>query len=582
MLRPKHSLHDVRAATRLMDNLQSALQAHMQPDMQNMVVGGYRHSAANTQAIEQDMMNIIMISIVGFVLIYLFLVRSKGALWILLSLGFSICVALGGMALLFPVLSALALGFGVSVLGITDDYVVHMHFALRSGRNPVEVLNMISSPLFQGYLLNSAGFVVLLLSGIPAIRQLAAFALLTLSAGFVLAVTIVPVCPWFAEPVTQSSRQVEELRRPVAWRIIASFVALIFLCYAFFGILRIDVSPRTMGADMAQMQEEALRLSAIWNVQNQELLVVQGQDIEAALDKARDIVALLRQQEPENTIRTLTDIWPSLAQRQKSMERWQVFLHEYGQELPSHIRVAARKYGFTDDAFVSFEQVLALPDKSFTPELLRTAGLGELLDVFLPEPGQDPDAVNVLLFTQKKPDISSLPSELRLHVIALSPDGLETALLQQLDQEKRLVPLAWLVCFALLFVCFRDIRRALLASLPPLCSITCILAWMAFTGTPMTLASMAALPLVLGLAANHGIMVTHDLAHGMELGVKRAVLVASLTALMGMGVLALAQHPALKAMGEVIFLGLLIEIPATLWLLPRLCRANTASPRGTA
>jgi predicted exporter len=93
----------------------------------------------------------------------------------------------------------------------------------------------------------------------------------------------------------------------------------------------------------------------------------------------------------------------------------------------------------------------------------------------------------------------------------------------------------------------------------------------------LTLAGMAALPLVLGLAADHGIVVTHDLAHGMDLGVERAVLVASLTTLTGMGLLALAHHPALKAMGEVIFWGLLVEVPAALWLLPRLCRtAGTA------
>jgi len=158
---------------------------------------------------------------------------------------------------------------------------------------------------------------------------------------------------------------------------------------------------------------------------------------------------------------------------------------------------------------------------------------------------------------------------------------LEAAILKQLDHEKRLVPLAWIVCVALLCVYFRDIRRTLLASLPPLCSITCILAWMVLTDTPLTPAGMAALPLVLGLAADHGIMVSHDLAHGLETGVERAVLVASLTALAGMGLLALARHPALHAMGTVIFLGLLVEVPAALWLLPRLCRAHTP-PSGSA
>lgn len=578
-LRPKHSLHDVQAATRLMEHLQASLLAHMRPDMQSLMVGGHRHSAANTQAIEQDVTNIAMFSVAGFALVYLLLVRSKGALWLLLVPVFSISVALGGMTLLVPVLSGLALGFGASVLGIAEDYAVHMHFALRSGRNPVEVLEKMALPVFQGYVINAAGFAVLLLSGIPAVRQLAGFALLILSAGFTLAVTIVPVCPWFAEPATRTARHIAEARQPATWRTAISAVVLISLCCAFFASIRIDVSPRTMGVDMARLQEDAARLRSIWALQDKELLVVQAQDREVALDRARTLAAILRRQEPENTISTLSDIWPAPDTCRENQERWSAFLRVHGKALKVRIREAARKYGFTEEAFAPFEQLLSPQDTAVTPELLRTAGLGELLDTFLYEAVQDPGDVKVVLFTQKKADLSGLPQKLREHVIPLSPGDVESALLQHLDQEKRLAPLAWLVCFSLLFLYFRDIGRTLLASLPPLCSISCILGWMAFTGTPMTLAGMAALPLVLGLAADHGIMVTHDLAHGVNAGVERAVLVTSLTALTGMGLLALAHHPALRAMGQVISLGLLVEMPAAIWLLPRLCRIRAESSR---
>jgi|GEM_PF-1354709 len=580
MLRPKHSLHDVRAAVRLMDSVQEALQAHMQPDMHSLVVGGHRHSAANTQVIEHDVTRILILSLSGFVLIYLLLVRSKGAFWLLLVPVFAATVALGGMTLFVPVLSALALGFGASVLGIADDYAVHMHFALRSGRDPGAVLQMIAVPLFQGYLINAVGFVVLLLSGIPAIRQLAGLALLAISVGFVLAVTILPVSSSFAKPVLQSSQYISAPRRPVAWRVVVTVAVLLALCCVFFANIRVDVSPRTMGADMAQLQEDASRLQSIWGSQDKEMLVVQAQGRETALSLARDTVALLRQQEPENTISTLTDIWPSPEQRRENLHRWTEFVREHGEELKARVRAAARKYGFTEDAFAPFEQILALPETELTPELFRAAGLGILLDTFLHESAQGSGKTTVLLPTREKFDISRLPQQLRAHVLALSPEALETAMMKQFNQEKRLVPLAWLACFSLLFICFRNIRSALLASLPPLCSITCILAWMAFTGTPLTLAAMAALPLVLGLAANHGIMVTHDLAHGIDIGLRRAILVASLTALTSMGLLALAHHPALKALGQVIFLGLLVEIPASLWLLPRLCRAEAAPSAG--
>ena len=585
MLRPKHSLHDVRAAMRLMDNLQESLLEHLQPGMQSLVVGGYRHSAANARTIEQDVTKIVTLSLAGFALLYLLLVRSKGALWIFLVPCCAICVALGGMGLLFPSVSGLALGFGASVLGIADDYVIHMHFALRSGQRHTKVLKTMALPLFQGYLVNAAGFSVLLLSGIPAIRQLAGFALLALSIGFVLAVTIAPICPWFAEPLTHSSQKAAEPRKPVVWRTSLAVLILISMCCIFFKIIQIDVSPRTMGADMAQMQEDAAHLNSIWGSQETEMLVVQAQDIESAMDLANRVVILLRKQEPENQISTLTDIWPAPEQRMENLVRWTTFLGEYGNRLKLRVHEAANKYGFTEDAFAPFEQTLSLPNAEFSAKFLSAVGLGELVATFLPEPAQRANDVNdikILIYARQKPDISLLPPELLLHVTALSPSGLETALLAQFAKEKRLLPLTWLVCFSLLFIFFRDIKRALLASLPPLCSITCILAWMVFTGASLTLAGMAALPLVLGLAADHGIMVTHDLAHGVNLGLERAVLVASLTAILSMGLLAFAHHPALNAMGEVIFLGLLVEIPASLLLLPRLCRPSNISSTGTA
>ena len=97
---------------------------------------------------------------------------------------------------------------------------------------------------------------------------------------------------------------------------------------------------------------------------------------------------------------------------------------------------------------------------------------------------------------------------------------------------------------------------------------------MSVTSHPLTLAGMAAMPLVLGLAADHGIVVTHDLVSGVKMGVERAVVVSSLTTFTGMGLLALAHHPGLKAMGEVIFWGLIVEVPVALWFLPTLCRVE--------
>ena len=574
VLRPRHSIHDVEHAVTLMDALRAALDRHLKPGMRALIVGGHRHTAANTNTIRADVQRIVLLSMLGFVATYLLLVRSLGAIWLLLTPLAAVSVASGGMALLWPVVSGLALGFGASVLGIAEDYAVHMHFALRNGEGTENVLDMLSVPLFQALLINASGFAVLLFSGIPAVRQLAAFALLTLAAGFLLAVTVLPLCPWFDRPLLRRSPSTPPLSpgEPAPRRVLSAAVVLFALCAGLFHLTQVDVSPRGLGADMAAMQADAEQLRTVWGDgegENGRMLVMQGRSLAEVLARTREAVALLRQRDPGNRLDTLTDLLPAPETAQANRERWAEFASGPGRVLPRELAEAGGRYGFTPDAFAPFLRLLHEPPVPLTPETLRSAGLGDLVDTFL---RQDEKDTQMLVLGRKPFDLSALPPELREHLTELSPERLESTLLGLLNREKLLLPTVWIVCCLLIYLCFRNIWQTLLAALPPLCSLACILGWMVLTGTSLNLAALAALPLVMGLATDHGVMVTHDLAHGKELGIHRAVLVSSLTALTGMGLLALAEHPALKAMGQVIFLGLLVEVPAALWLLPRLCR----------
>ena len=106
----------------------------------------------------------------------------------------------------------------------------------------------------------------------------------------------------------------------------------------------------------------------------------------------------------------------------------------------------------------------------------------------------------------------------------------------------------------------------------PLASFLAVLALFLLLGERFTLTACVAVPIVLGLAIDHGIMVTHALESGQELGIRRAVTLSTLTALFSMGLLAFAEHPALRSMGLVIFTGLAAELFSALFLLPLLCK----------
>ncbi len=582
VLRPQFSMHEVDKAAQLVQALDGVLEEHVPSHIQVLSTGAHRHSAANASTIEADIKRIVCWSLVGFALVYVFLVRSvTGAVWLLATPVVAGLLAWGAVALSWPLIAGLALGFGASILGIAEDYAMHMHFALRyakgRGQSSAEVLCVLYRPLIQAFLLNAAGFSVLLFSSIPALRQLAALALFTLAFGLFLALVILPLWTSFAvpavptPPVSQRTiRGTSSLRLRAACVCVA---ALVVLSVFLWKQVQVDVSPRSMGADVAQISQDMQTMQSIWAFEKsaqEHVFVVQGDTVEQALQRSELVAQDLAQQ--GYTTQALSSLWPSVQEMEANIARWKDFVARHAQ-LFHKVQTQGLGLGFTEQTFAPFHAWLKQEPSFLTMSLLQQAGLGALWHSFV-EQGKNShgqDRVFSLVLAKAQRDVSQVPTvteNMAAHTVLLSADTLEKKLLQALQAEKYLLPITGLVCLFLLLLFSPQKRDVLLAALPPLVAINGILAVFLWQETSLTLASMAALPLVLGLAVDHGIVMTHELGEDKDYGVKRAIVTSSCTAILGMGLLMLANHPALHSMGQVIVAGLVVEVPVALWIIP--------------
>ncbi|MBR5704355.1 MAG: hypothetical protein IKX21_00105, partial [Deltaproteobacteria bacterium] len=264
-LMPSNSSSDAHAAVAIMDACDKAL-ANLPSSIRSTLVSGLRHTAANTRAIDADITRIALLSLLGIVLIYALLVRSWGAFWIFVTPLAAVSASLGIMSFSLASVSGLALGFGAAVLGIAEDYAVHCHFALRTLPDKGTALATLAPPLAQGLLLNASGFVVLLCSSLPALRQLALFALLALCAGFVLAVFLLPLLPGFAYPPLvlppKTCQYHAQMPRPLP--VCVMVTVLVLACCVMLHLLPVDVSPRSMGAQSQAILRDTQELARIW------------------------------------------------------------------------------------------------------------------------------------------------------------------------------------------------------------------------------------------------------------------------------------------------------------------------------
>lgn len=131
--------------------------------------------------------------------------------------------------------------------------------------------------------------------------------------------------------------------------------------------------------------------------------------------------------------------------------------------------------------------------------------------------------------------------------------------------------------FILLLIDLRHAGRTLLALAPVVLGTLWMLGLMRALDLDFNLANLVAVPIVLGVGIDGGVHVVHRFrlegAGGLETVVAhtgRAVLIASLTTMVGFGSLALASHRGMASLGMLLLAGVATSLLATLVFLPNL------------
>ena len=153
---------------------------------------------------------------------------------------------------------------------------------------------------------------------------------------------------------------------------------------------------------------------------------------------------------------------------------------------------------------------------------------------------------------------------------------------RQLQQSY--VHTAWLALAAVSVILWLDMRcwrDVLLALFPVSAGLLLMLGCMGWLDIPLNPANMIVLPLILGIGLDDGVHVLHDYRRSSKVfrlhrATATAILLTSLTTMIGFGSLMLAEHRGLASLGRVLTLGVtccfflsVATLPALLRLLPR-------------
>jgi predicted RND superfamily exporter protein len=138
----------------------------------------------------------------------------------------------------------------------------------------------------------------------------------------------------------------------------------------------------------------------------------------------------------------------------------------------------------------------------------------------------------------------------------------------------------WVGAILVTLILLLDLRRlddTLLALLPLVMGMIWMLGGMRLLGLSFNFANLVAIPLIIGVGIDNGVHVIHRVrlehAEGMDNVLRhtgRAILISSLTTMIGFGSLSLASHRGMASLGVVLLLGVGSCLLASLLVLPNL------------
>jgi predicted RND superfamily exporter protein len=383
-------------------------------------------------------------------------------------------------------------------------------------------------------------------------------------------------------------------RHPVSILLVAS--AITAVCITAATQLSVDTDFTRFRPERSEaFRLQRLAMEKIGSNLNSTMILASAPDEESALDTSARIAADLKLLEKRNVVASslsVNAILPSRSMEQSNLE-WARRLRRQKPEALDPERVVATlraeldRQGFNADAFgqsyAVIREFLGVSEELSLDELKKTA-LGRYAERFV-SPGDDAVYVATYVYTPhgegltKKEQVRIMDHRMRrlgenIQVINNSLLGQEVARLIRRDAMIA-TGAALLMVLGALYLHFRSFRLMFLTAVPLILGVSWALGILVLTGYRVSILTVSILPVVLGIGIDDGIYVVNryrslgdrDVVHAFH-DTGRAVVVTSLTTMVGFGSLMLANYPGLVGAGILAVLGIGACLVTTITVLP--------------
>ncbi len=549
-------------------------------------IGGPIVAVYNARQIKKDTATTLSIALV-FILLVLFLAfRNKWSIpLIILPPAFGALFALAMVWLVQAEISAIAIGAGTVVLGISLSYSIHIVSHLNGTSSPKEIIEELTMPLTIGCFTTIGAFAALTFTSSPLLYDMGMFSVFTLIGTTLFSLIFLPhfLSGFGSERKSSFLRHIESV---VGYRyegnkwIVLPIIAIAIAALFFYQDVEFDDNMSSINYMPEHIVVAEKRSEEIFGNESKDVYIVTGnQHVDTLTDeyaRLENLLTTLSEDARVENIVTVSDFVISAKEQQRRIEKWNDFWDKHRETILSQLDVAAQRCGFKSGAFSRFEEMIAkeyplcsyskdeISDVPVISEWVSASDDYTTLLCRVEVNDEDKDAVYA--------EIDKLPN-----TTVIDRGYFSSKMVESTSNDFNFILLvSSMIVFFALFLSYGRIELTILTFLPMAISWVIILGLMALFGIKFNIVNIILATFIFGIGDDFSIFIMDGLLQEYKNGRKvlgahkTAIFFSAFTAIVGMGVLIFAEHPALKSIALISVLGLAVVVLVSYTVQPML------------
>ncbi|MCP4176366.1 MAG: hypothetical protein GY756_01205, partial [bacterium] len=544
---------------------------NLPPFIKPNIISGHLHAISNEEIIKKDVSRILIISTIGFLLLFIFILKKDIRCLLLFIL--PVVSAFLSMALSSFFISEIAyfiIGMGGVITGISIDYGIHAYVAVNTSNN-ITHINKVAKPIIIGGLTTIGIFASFFFSDVTGYRQFAIFAIFSISISLILALFLLP------QFLNKSKRielnlptQLKVKQKPIFHILIISCWICAICILTFFTLQQsIDSDIKNLNGSDNSIQKNENRFHQIWGGSNMPAILVTNSVSKPKLFALNEkLNKKISETIGKSSYYNLVSIWPSKKERINNINNWNKFWNKNKKDLKKLIIKYSPKYNFTAEAFNPF-----LNELNFDYKLENQTGKNSILDKLSKQFLYKKDNKYYMLsyFPDEKILLKKVKNIIKNtpNTFLLSKNNFSTMLSDSVSSEIiYLAAIAAIIIPLLSLLLLRNITQTILSLLPVISSIIAISGFLYLIGIKINAPIIIASLIAVGLSIDYGIFMVYHSIYNLKSGTKLATSLSALTTLIGALAVSFAKHPLLYNIGITLLIGVLTGYLVALFIIP--------------